>query len=139
MNQAMTTQVQQSWQQVLPMGALAGTLFYQHLFSADPNLRILFKGDMEQQAAKLVQMIDVAVAKLNEPAVLLPVLENLGKRHRNYGVLPSHYQLVGAALLLTLAQGLGAAWTPEVGAAWENAYGFIASTMMAAAAELATA
>ena len=133
MNQAMTMQVQQSWQQVIPMGKDAGTLFYQHLFNADPSLRALFKGDMEQQATKLVQMIDVAVSKLNEPAVLLPVLENLGKRHSGYGVLPAHYQLVGAPLLLTLAQGLGAAWTPEVRAAWEHTYVFIADTMMAAA------
>ena len=139
MNQAMTTRVQQSWQQVIPMGARAGTLFYQHLFNADPGLRALFKGDMEQQAAKLVQMIDVAVSKLNEPAVLLPVLENLGKRHSNYGVLPAHYQVVGAALLLTLAQGLADAWTPELRAAWEYTYGFIANTMMAAAPQLTTA
>lgn len=134
MNQAMLAHVQNSWQHVIPMGKDAGKLFYLHLFSADPSLKTLFKGDMEQQAAKLVQMIDVAVSKLNEPAILLPVLENLGKRHGSYGVLPAHYQVVGAALLLTLAQGLAAAWTPEVAAAWEHTYGFIASTMMAAAA-----
>ena len=133
MNQAMMALVQQSWQRVIPMGADAGKLFYQHLFTADPSLRQLFKGDMEQQAAKLVQMIDVAVSKLNDLAVLLPALENLGKRHGNYGVLPAHYQVVGAALLLTLAQGLGDVWTPELRIAWEHTYGFIASTMAAAA------
>ena len=133
MNQAMLTQVQQSWQRVIPMGKDAGKLFYQHLFSADPGLRALFKGDMEQQAAKLVQMIDVAVSKLNDLTVLLPVLENLGKRHGSYGVLPAHYQVVGAALLLTLAQGLGDGWTPEVHAAWEHTYGFIAAAMIGGA------
>ncbi len=133
MNQVMMAQVQHSWQRIAPMGADAGKLFYQHLFTADPSLRQLFKGDMEQQAAKLVQMIDVAVSKLNDLTVLLPALENLGRRHRGYGVLPAHYQVVGAALLLTLAQGLGGAWTPEVSTAWEKIYEFIADTMIAAA------
>jgi len=132
MNQAMTNRVQSSWQQVIAMGADAGKLFYLHLFSADPSLKAFFKGDMAQQPAKLVLMIDVAVSKLNDLPVLLPVLENLGRRHRGYGVLAAHYQVVGAALLLTLTQGLAGAWTAEVRDAWENAYGFIAKTMMAA-------
>ena len=89
MNQTMMAHVQHSWQRVVAMGADVGKLFYQHLFTADPELRPLFKGDIEQQAAKLVQMIDVAVSKLNDLSVLLPVLENLGRRHRGYGVLPA--------------------------------------------------
>jgi hemoglobin-like flavoprotein len=105
MNQTMMAHVQHSWQRVIPMGADAGKLFYQHLFTADPELRPLFKGDIEQQAAKLVQMIDVAVSKLNDLSVLLPVLEHLGRRHRSYGVLPAHYHTVGAALLLTVDLG----------------------------------
>ena len=133
MNQAMMAQVQHSWQRIVPIGADAGKLFYQHLFTVDPSLRQLFKGDMEQQAGKLVQMIDVAVSKLNDLSVLLPVLEHLGRRHRGYGVLPAHYHAVGVALLLTLAQGLGGAWTPEVSTAWEKTYDFIADTMITAA------
>ena len=92
-------QVQHSWQRIVPIGADAGKLFYQHLFTVDPSLRQLFKGDMEQQAGKLVQMIDVAVSKLNDPSVLLPVLEHLGRRHRGYGVLPAHYHAVGGTVV----------------------------------------
>lgn len=50
-----------------------------------------------------------------------------------YGVQPQHYDTVGAALLLTLEQGLGAAFTPEVKQAWATVYGVLASTMKSAA------
>ena len=46
-----------------------------------------------------------------------------------------HYDTVGAALLDTLAAGLGDAFTPDVHAAWAEVYGFIAATMQRAAAE----
>jgi nitric oxide dioxygenase len=39
---------------------------------------------------------------------------------------------VGAALLWTLEQGLGEAWTPEAAAAWSAAYAEIAGAMTAA-------
>ena len=48
---------------------------------------------------------------------------------------PSHYDTVGAALLWTLEQGLGSAWTPDVKAAWSNAYALLADVMEAAAGE----
>jgi hemoglobin-like flavoprotein len=40
---------------------------------------------------------------------------------------------VGGALLLTLSQGLGDAFTDEVREAWSTAYGLMASTMSEAA------
>ena len=41
--------------------------------------------------------------------------------------------MFGWALLGTLAQGLGEAFTPEVRAAWVTLYGVISDTMQAAA------
>jgi hemoglobin-like flavoprotein len=48
-------------------------------------------------------------------------------------VKEEHYEVVGDALLKTLQQGLGAAWTPEVETAWIDVYGVLASTMKDAA------
>jgi hypothetical protein len=45
---------------------------------------------------------------------ILPAVQALGSRHRGYGVSTEHYAPVGAALLWTLEQGLGAAFTPDV-------------------------
>ncbi|NQD97176.1 hypothetical protein HP532_31420, partial [Pseudomonas sp. CrR25] len=63
-------------------------------------------------------MIGVAVGKLSELEVLLPVLQRLGERHTDHGVADEHYATVGGALLLTLRQGLADAFTEEAEEAW---------------------
>ena len=125
--------VQGSFAQVAPIADQAAALFYHHLFSADPSLKPLFKGDMQAQGQKLMQMIGVAVGKLNELEVLVPVLQRLGERHADYGVEDDHYATVGSALLQTLSQGLADAFTEEVEEAWGTAYGLMANTMIEAA------
>lgn len=129
------TLVRNSFAAVAPIADTAAALFYGHLFAADPSLRSLFKGDMAQQGARLMQMIGSAVGLLEKPQVLLPVLRQLGARHAGYGVQAPHYDTVGAALIKTLAQGLGEAFDDETRAAWVAVYGLIASTMMVAAQE----
>lgn len=125
--------VQDSWARVRPLADVAGPLFYRRLFEADPALRPLFRGEVDAQAARLMQMIDVAVARLGDLPSLVPVLQQLGRRHQGYGVRPSHYDTVGAALLSTLDTGLGPAFTPEVRAAWIEVYGAMAGVMQEAA------
>lgn len=125
--------VQSSWAQVSPIATQAAALFYSNLFEADPSLKPLFKGDMVQQGQKLMQMIGAAVGKLGDLDTLVPILQNLGRRHVDYGVQPAHYDTVGGSLLKTLEQGLGAAFTPEVKAAWTEVYGVMAGVMIQAA------
>lgn len=131
--------VQRSWAQVLPIAPQAAELFYNNLFAADPSLRGMFRGDMKVQGMRLMGMISAAVGKLDPIEQLVPVLQDLGRRHMGYGVQPQHYDTVGAALLQTLEQGLGAAFTVEVRAAWTTVYGLMAGTMMQACAELEAA
>lgn len=108
------------------------TLFYDRLFALAPGLRPLFPADMAAQRGKLMAMLITAVGLLDQPEKLVPALQQLGKRHVAYGVKPEHYPIVGAALLDTLAVGLGAGFTPEVRAAWTAFYGVAADTMIAA-------
>lgn len=125
--------VQNSWQKVVAIGPQAAALFYQNLFEADPALKPLFKGDLQAQGKKLIEMISVAVSKLTELNVLIPVLQNLGKRHGGYGVQDSHYDTVAAALIKTLEQGLGDDFTPETKGAWVEVYSVMADVMKTAA------
>ena len=78
--------------------------------------------------------VGVAVGMLTDVPKLLPVLEGLGAKHKGYGVLPAHYDVVGQALLDTLALGLGEAFTPSLKAAWAEVYGIVSSTMIKGAA-----
>ncbi len=121
--------VQQSFNQVKPIADTAAGLFYQRLFVLDPSLRGLFKGDMQEQGQKLMQMLAVVVTGLTWLDTLLPTVQALGQRHHGYGATSEHYDTVGSALLWTLGQGLGEAFTSEVRAAWTNAYTLLASAM----------
>ena len=120
-----------------PLKPLAGTVaqaFYAQLFARDPALRALFRGDITEQGERLMQMIGAAVDLLDRPATLRPVLLKLGQRHAGYGVVDTHYASVGAALLDTLAAGLGEQFTPELHEAWSTMYGVVAETMQQGAA-----
>jgi hemoglobin-like flavoprotein len=81
MQQHTITLVQDSWQKVATIAPQTAELFYQNLFTADPSLKPLFKGDMPEQGKKLLQMIGAAVGKLNDLPALVPILQGLGKRH----------------------------------------------------------
>jgi hemoglobin-like flavoprotein len=50
-------------------------------------------------------------------------------------VKTQHYETVGAALLWTLEQGLGEAFTPEVHDAWAEAYTLLSNVMQEGASE----
>lgn len=126
--------VQDSFRKVTPIADTAAELFYTRLFSLDPALKPLFTGDMKQQGRKLMSMIATAVNGLNDLGALVPAVEALGKRHAGYGVKPEHYATVATALLWTLEQGLGDAFTDDVKSAWVEVYGVLSSTMQRAAA-----
>ena len=133
MNDHTIALVRESFDLVEPIAPQAAALFYRNLFDADPSLQRLFKGDMAVQGSRLMQMIALAVAQLDNPDMLMPALRGLGQRHAAYGVRDADYDSVGAALLKTLSQGIGVAFTQEVEEAWIEVYGEVAGTMKEAA------
>ena len=128
--------VQESWAAVEPIADQAAELFYGRLFETAPEVQALFKGDMKEQGAKLMQMIGVAVKGLSNIETIVPAVQNLGKRHVKYNVKEEQYAVVGSSLLWTLEQGLGDAFTPETKEAWIVVYGLLATTMIDAAKEV---
>jgi len=129
--------VQTTWEQVVPISDQAAALFYGRLFELDPDLKPLFSTDIKEQGRKLMTMITAAVRGLGDLGRLVPVVEDLGRRHVGYGVKDSHYDTVGAALLWTLEKGLGAGFTDEVKEAWATVYTILATTMKNAPARTA--
>ena len=113
----------------MPIADDAAELFYGRLFELDPSLKPLFKGDMKEQGRKLMKIITMVVRGLQKFDQLKLHVWQLGRRHTAYGVKKSHYQTVATALLWTLEQGLGAAFTPQVKVAWVEAYTIIAGVM----------
>ncbi len=125
--------VRTSFAHVLPIKTQAAAMFYARLFEIAPPLRALFYGDIEEQGAKLMAMLAVVVANLDRLETLVPTVRALGARHAAYGVTEADYSPVAEALLWTLGQGLGEAFTPETEAAWVAAYTVLAGQMQEAA------
>jgi nitric oxide dioxygenase len=90
-------------------------------------------GDIEEQGRKLMATLSFVVEHLDRLEAFLPAVQALGRRHAAYGVRDEHYPAVREALLWTLEQGLGEAFTPAVRAAWATAYDLLAHTMHEAA------
>lgn len=129
------TLVQATFADVKPIATTAAELFYNRLFTLDPALRPLFRGDMGQQGQMLMSMIGAAVSGLKDLERLAPVVRQLGARHVRYGVQAQHYATVGSALLWTLDQGLGDKFTPAVREAWTAAYTLLSDVMLLGAME----
>ncbi len=127
--------VRSSFARIKNISDTAAAIFYETLFELDPRLKVLFKGDIEGQGRRLMQMIEVAVKSLDRIDALIPSLKALGSRHVAYGVKAEDYETVGTAFIATLERGLGTAFTPEVKAAWISVYVLLASVMNEAATE----
>ena len=127
--------VADTWKQLAPMAEAAADMFYRRLFEIDPATRKLFRAtEMVAQRKKLLQTLSFAINGLNDLDGLSSKVEDLGRRHAGYGVTDAHYDSVGAALLWTLEQGLGCAWTPAVASAWIEVYHLLSGIMRNAAA-----
>jgi nitric oxide dioxygenase len=127
------TLIQHSWAEIAKIQDTAAGLFYQRLFVLEPAVRPLFKGDLQSQGKKLMQALGFIVNSLTRLDDLVPVAQDMARRHVGYGVQARHYDSVGAALLWTLEQGLGLRFTDELKAAWATAYGTLAQVMKDAA------
>jgi hemoglobin-like flavoprotein len=125
--------VQDSFAKVAPISEQAAVLFYDRLFEVAPSVKAMFPADMTEQRKKLMATLAVVVNGLSNLESVLPAASALARRHVAYGAKPSHYPVVGGALLWTLEKGLGEAWTPETAAAWTAAYGTLSGYMISEA------
>ncbi|MGD9785894.1 MAG: globin domain-containing protein [Hyphomicrobiaceae bacterium] len=125
--------VQHSLAEISPLSEEAGRIFYGRLFNIAPEVRPLFRGDLDEQAGKLVSMLSVVVADLNDMEHLLPLARQMAIRHVGYGVRPEHYQPVGEALVWMINEASEGELDDETTAAWRAAYSSLAHEMMAAA------
>jgi nitric oxide dioxygenase len=131
--------VQSSFRRIVPIAEQTAALFYARLFELDPELRSLFRGDMQQQGCKLIAMLARAVALLDQFDTLAPTIRALGVRHTGYGIVEKNYATVGEALLWTLQKGLGPEFTPPVANAWSATYSLLSHLMMEAQREACAA
>ena len=126
--------IRESWAAVEDRTEEMGRLFYATLFRIAPEARDLFPVNMEVQRSRLMRALVHVVQMVDRPDELVPFLEQLGRDHRKFGVVAEHYDAVGHALIHSIGEHAGPeVWTPEVHAAWNDAYAAVAARMRTAA------
>jgi hemoglobin-like flavoprotein len=122
--------IRSSYAKIADLKPQAGSLFYGRLFQIDPSLKEMFhRAPIETQAAKLFQVIDWVVERVDRLADLKDELDALGKKHVEFGVKVDHYPIVGSALVWTLKQALGKEFSPEAEGAWIELYTYLSGQM----------
>jgi NAD(P)H-flavin reductase/hemoglobin-like flavoprotein len=111
--------------------------FYAALFVEDPALRSLFPAAMDVQRERLFRALTGAVRHIGNAETFVPMLRQLGRDHRKYGVRTEHYDTFGRALLTALATYGEDIWVPELEDAWLRAYHYMATTMIEGAQQAA--
>lgn len=115
-------------------GPTIARTFYEQLFAAHPELRNVFnlgnQASGAQQAALSSALLAYA-ANIDQAESLLPVVRRIAHKHAAVGVKPAHYPVVARHLLAAISQVLGAAATPELMAAWDEAYWLLAGELIA--------
>jgi hemoglobin-like flavoprotein len=105
--------------------------FYARLFHAAPGVRPLFAStDLRRQKTMLLSTLVLLRRSLDDLDAIVPALRKLGARHVGYGARPEHYPVVGETLITAMAAVAGSAWTSRHDAAWRQAFGIIAATML---------
>ena len=105
-------------------------MFYEKLFVLDPSLMPLFSGDMQRQVRKVVQILLFAVNDIGNMYVLVPQIQEVAKRHVGYKVKEEYFVIVGQALIQSVGERLGPAFTNELEEAWQTIYNTLATLMI---------
>lgn len=107
--------------------------FYARMFQHNPELREIFNQGHQRSGAQQ-QALAMAVAAyarhIDDPSVLMPVLERIAHKHVSLGIRAEHYGIVGRHLLASIGEVLGEAATPQVIDAWAQAYGQLADVLI---------
>jgi nitric oxide dioxygenase len=113
-------------------GVLLTTHFYKRLFTHNPDLKNMFNMGNQQNSKQQTALALAVLAyaeHIENPGVLMPVLDGIGQKHISLNIRPEHYPIVGEHLLASISEVLGDAATPAILDAWKVAYFQLADIM----------
>lgn len=110
---------------------------YQIAFTARPEYKRFFENtwmkhpvDGGPQPARLAEAVCAYAQNIDNLDALKGPLEHIAHKHTNMRVIAEQYPVIGASLLQAIKDILGDAATPEVMAAWGEAYNFLADVLI---------
>ncbi|HSF94033.1 MAG TPA: globin domain-containing protein [Thermohalobaculum sp.] len=127
--------VRESFATLQPRVGEASQMFYERLFAIAPELRSLFRDEIEEQGMRFMTALGAILNYIDDPVALTPHLQRLAKGHSAYGIKPEHFRPMGEALIWTMRKSLGDRLSSEAEAAWVRAYDELARRMIELAKE----
>lgn len=104
--------------------------FYRRWFAADPAVQSMFHGDLSQQQRMLTMALKLAIDNVHSPERLVPLLEDIGRRHAHYGgIIPRHFGVMGRVLLESLA-AIDPQWDTATERSWQTAFAHIVEVLL---------
>jgi hemoglobin-like flavoprotein len=87
---------------------------------------------MEKQHLKLMNTIAAIVGTVENHALCQSIISNTARQHAQFGVTSSQLAAFGDALILSLEEQFGSAFTPELREAWIALYEIVQAEMISA-------
>jgi hemoglobin-like flavoprotein len=125
--------IKRSFDAIWPIRRKLAGSFYSRFFELAPDAQRLFSNDLERQHLKLMDMIAAIVGALDKRELFQSLISHSGRQHAQFGVRSSHFVAFGDALIWSLEQQFGPAFTPELREAWVALYDAVQNKMMRAA------
>jgi hemoglobin-like flavoprotein len=125
--------IRKSFDALWPVRRRVADLFYSRFFELAPEARALFPQDIAKQQLKLMDMIAAIVGALDQREVFQSIISYSGRQHAQFGVQRAHFVAFGNALIWSLEQQFGTAFTSELKQAWTMLYNAVQSEMSRAA------
>ncbi|CAK7199043.1 hypothetical protein SEUCBS139899_001711 [Sporothrix eucalyptigena] len=120
-------------------GEQIASMFYATMLEEHPELKNHFNTVNQangRQPRALTSIIIAFAANISHTSELIPKLERVCHKHCSLGIQPDQYAIVGEYLIKAFKAVLGPAMTPEVQAAWMDAYCVLARMMIGREAHL---
>lgn len=104
--------------------------FYSNLFEMAPLIKPMFKRDTALVEVHFNELIQTVVRYIENFEKLRPELYKLGKQHQGFGVKPAQFNVVKAALLLSIEYELKGQFNSDIKVAWSNYIDQISAVMI---------
>ena len=135
MTRSQVALVREGYALIVPRSDRICLAFCHRLFELDLSLRTLFPADLRPLTATLAAALETLMRSLDDLQPVLIRAPALGLRLASYGLQPADVSVAAAALLATLDDELGEAFTDAARVAWRRVFWTVALPAMDAIAE----
>jgi hemoglobin-like flavoprotein len=122
--------IRKSFDEMWPIRRNLAVQFYNRFFETAPDAQRLFPSNMERLYLKLMDTIAAIVGAIDHPALFQSIIGHTAHQHERFGVTSSQLAAFGDALIWSLEQQFGSAFTPVLREAWISLYQEVQTQMI---------